>query len=105
MVEGAATAIALGTITGKSTTREFTFTVESETKVFEYLKVYHRVFGDVLCQVTEISTTRDESIAHCEIIGYKDAEGAIKSIPIPTRGKKHSNILTTARVLASEMGV
>ncbi len=83
MVEVAETAIALGTITGKCTTREFFFEIESETKVFEYLKVYHRVFGDVLCQVTEISTTRDDSLAHCEIIGYKDPEGTIKSIRIP----------------------
>lgn len=73
----------LGTIVGKCTTREFTFEIQNETKVFEYLKVYHRVFGDVLSQVTEITTTRDESTAHCEIIGYRDPEGAIKSVRIP----------------------
>src|SRR5690349_25066700 len=47
----------LGTIIGKSTTREFSFQIEAETKVFEYLKVFHRVFGDVLCQVVEITAT------------------------------------------------
>jgi hypothetical protein len=73
----------LGTIIGKCTTREFTFQIESETKVFEYLKIYHRVFGDVLCQVTEITSTRDDSTAHCEIIGYRDPDGAIKAIRIP----------------------
>ncbi len=76
-------AVILGTIVGKCTTREFTFEIAQETKVFEYLKIYHRVFGNVLCQVTEISTTRDDSTAHCEIIGYRDAEGTIKGIRIP----------------------
>jgi len=75
--------IALGTIVGKSTTREFTFQIESETKVFEYLKVYHRVYGDVLCQVMEITSTRDDSVALCSIVGFKEQDGAIKGIRIP----------------------
>jgi DNA helicase HerA-like ATPase len=80
---GAAEPVVLGTIIGKSTTREFSFQVENETKVFEYLKVFHRVFGDVLCQVVEITATLDDRIALCNIIGYRDPDGAIKSIRIP----------------------
>jgi uncharacterized protein len=76
-------AVVLGTIVGKSTTREFSFQIENESKVFEYLKVYHRAFGDVLCQIMEITATRDDRIALCTIIGYRDQDGAIKSIRIP----------------------
>jgi DNA helicase HerA-like ATPase len=75
--------VVLGTIIGKSTTREFTFEIQSETKVFEYLRVHHRAFGDVLCQVAEITTTLDDSVAVCTIIGYRDPDGAIKAIRIP----------------------
>jgi len=76
-------ATVLGVIVGKSTTREFFFQIENETKVFEYLKVFHRVFGEVLCQVIEITSTRDDSTASCDIIGYRDQDGAIKAIRIP----------------------
>jgi uncharacterized protein len=76
-------ATVLGVIIGKSTTREFSFQIENETKVFDYLSVHHRVFGDVLCQVVEITATLDERIATCSIIGYRDQDGAIKSIRIP----------------------
>ena len=75
--------IMLGVIVGKSTTREFSFQIDAETKVFEYLKVFHRVFGDVLCQVMEITATLDNRIALCGIIGYRDEDGTIKSIRIP----------------------
>jgi hypothetical protein len=76
-------ATVLGAIIGKSTTREFSFQVENETKVFEYLKVHHRAFGDVLCQVIEITATREDAVALCSIIGYRDDDGAIKGIRIP----------------------
>lgn len=72
----------LGKIFGKITTLEFQFLVEQETKKFEFVQVYHKVYDYVLCQVIEIERT-DRDIAKCIVIGYKDEKGLIKPIRIP----------------------
>lgn len=73
----------LGKIYGKITTNNFKFLVESETKKFEYLQVYHKVYGYVLCQVLELIREDEKIMAHCSVIGYKDENGLLKSIRIP----------------------
>ena len=72
----------LGKIVGKISTNEFNFLVEKQTKKFEYLQVYHPVYEYVLCQVVEIETDHEKTIAKCQIIGYKEG-GRIKKLKIP----------------------
>ena len=72
----------LGKISGKITTNHFSFKAQIEVKKFEYLKVAHKSYGDVLCQLIEIEKTKDESVCKCSIIGYKD-EDKVKHIRIP----------------------
>jgi len=73
----------LGRIYGKITTSEFKFRIEKETRKFEYVQVFHKVYNYVLCQIVEIERHDNESIAKCVIIGYKDKDGKIKHIRIP----------------------
>ncbi|MFT4261522.1 MAG: ATP-binding protein [Candidatus Woesearchaeota archaeon] len=72
----------LGKITGKITTNDFKFVVEKQTKKFEYVQVYHKAYEYVLCQVIELETDHNNTIAYCQILGYKD-KGRIKKIRIP----------------------
>lgn len=72
----------LGKITGKATTNDFKFHVEKETKKFEYVQIYHKAYDYVLCQVLELETDHEKTIAYCQILGYKD-KGRIKKIRIP----------------------
>jgi len=62
----------LGHIKGKITTSDFSFEAKEETKNFEYVQVYHKVYDYVLCQVVEVTKTNDKTIANCQVIGYKD---------------------------------
>lgn len=73
----------LGKITGKSTTNHFSFKAETEVKKYEFVQLSHKSYGDVLCQITEIENTKDDILAKCAVIGYKDEEGKIKQIRIP----------------------
>lgn len=73
----------LGKIFGKITTNNFKFLVDHETKKFEYLQVYHKVYDYVMCQVLELEREDDKIVAYCSIIGYKDESGKIKSVRIP----------------------
>ncbi len=72
----------LGRITGKTTTNEFRFVAEKETRKFGYVQVYHEVYEYVLCQVVEIEKQEQETIAYCQAIGYKD-NGRVKKPRIP----------------------
>ena len=73
----------LGKITGKLSTMEFSFLVDTEAKKFEYLQVYHKNYGYVLCQVVELIKDIDKEIAKCSVIGYKDKSGGVKSVRTP----------------------
>jgi DNA helicase HerA-like ATPase len=72
----------LGHIVGKLTTREFSFKISGDAKKFEYVQVYHPEHTWVLAQIIEIEKTRDESIAKCIVIGYKD-QGKITPLRNP----------------------
>jgi hypothetical protein len=70
----------LGKIFGKVTTTEFKFLVETQTKKFEYVQVYHPAYEYVLCQILEIEKQESSTTAFCQIIGFKDKDGKIHDL-------------------------
>lgn len=73
----------LGKITGKIGTNEFTFKVESEPKKFEYVQVMHKEYGYVLAQIIDLERNKEDELARCMVIGYKDPEGKVRQIRTP----------------------
>lgn len=73
----------LGTIQGKTTTNAFTFLAKEEPRNLDYVQVYHKVYGYVLCQITEITKQSGKTQASCQVIGYRDEQGRIKRPRIP----------------------
>ncbi len=73
----------LGRIIGKVTTSRFEFLAQSKAKKFMYCQVYHKEYDYVLCQIMELEKTKERIIAKCNVIGYKDQDGNIKSIRSP----------------------
>ncbi len=71
----------LGKIIGKTTTKEFKFKVEQEAKKFQYIEINAEQL--ILAQITEIEKTKEETIAQCNIIGYRDKENKLKTLRIP----------------------
>jgi uncharacterized protein len=61
----------LGRITGKTTTKEFTFLVEKEVKKFQYVQIEHQG-KNILSQIIELERYADRTVAYCQIIGYRD---------------------------------
>lgn len=74
----------LGRISGKATTLSFSFLVGegAEVRKFEYVKVPHRVYDWVLCQVVEIEKSDAQTLARCNGIGYLE-QGKVKQLRIP----------------------
>ncbi len=72
----------LGRVIGKASTIKFSFEVSGEAKKFQYVQVYHKENGYVLCQIIEIVSDYEKSIAYCNIIGYND-ENKISQIRTP----------------------
>ena len=60
----------LGKIVGKTTTKNFSFKIDTSANKFQYIQVMHKEYGYILAQIIEIERNIDE-IAHCIIIGYK----------------------------------
>lgn len=60
----------LGKITGKTTTKKFSFKIDTKAQKFQYIQVMHNDYGYVLCQIIEIEREKEE-IAECIIIGFK----------------------------------
>ncbi|MFW5746760.1 MAG: ATP-binding protein [Nanoarchaeota archaeon] len=73
----------LGRITGKITTTRFTFEAEKEAKKFEYVQVYHKEVGYVLCQIVEIERANGITTAICHVLGFKDEDGRIRNLRQP----------------------
>lgn len=73
----------IGRIIGKITPTDFTFKLEKEAKKFEYIQVYHQVYDFVLCQIVDLETTNEGTIAKCKTIGYKDKDDKIKPMRMP----------------------
>lgn len=72
----------LGHILGKITTNDFKFLAKEEPNNFEYVQVYHKVYDFVLCQIVQVVKDSEKTVAHCQVIGYKD-KGRIKRPRIP----------------------
>jgi len=72
----------LGRIIGKVTTLNFEFEVTGDAKKFAYCQVQHKDYGFVLCQIIEIITDAEKTLAKCNIIGYKE-DNAIRQIRTP----------------------
>ena len=61
----------LGNIAGKTSTREFSFSVRHEVNKFDYVQILHE--GNyVLCQILEIEREKQLATAFCSIIGYRE---------------------------------
>ncbi|MBU0535531.1 MAG: ATP-binding protein [Nanoarchaeota archaeon] len=77
--------MAVGRITGKSTTLEFELEVEDNLRKFEYLQLPHPESNEnteVLCQVVEITKSGDKTTAKCNIIGYRK-DNRIRQMMVP----------------------
>ncbi len=66
----------LGKIVGKTTTKKFSFKIDSKAQKFQYIQVMHNDYGYILGQILEIERDQEE-IAHCSIIGFRK-EGKIQ---------------------------
>jgi len=78
----------LGKIIGKTTTHEFEFIVdrlmEGKAKKHEFLQVYHKDYGFVLCQIIKLIKDIEKTLAKCNIIGYRDkSTDTIRAIRTP----------------------
>jgi len=74
----------LGKITGKVSTTKFYFEViNPKTRKFQFVQIYHQEYGFVLCQIIELIRTKENMIAKCNIIGYKDGDNKLKNIRTP----------------------
>lgn len=74
----------LGKIVGKVSTTQFSFLVtSSQTRKFQFIQINHGEYGFVLGQIMELERTEDQLLAHANVIGYKDADGRLKSIRTP----------------------
>jgi DNA helicase HerA-like ATPase len=72
----------LGHIRGKITTTHFSFEIERETKKFEFVQIYHKLYNYVLCQVVEIERN-SKDIAKCVVLGRLDDKNNVKGIRVP----------------------
>ena len=76
----------LGTIIGKVTTTEFSFSVsDSKAKKFEFIQVMHPDYGYVLGQIVELEHDVKGVVALCQVIGYKDKEGILRQPRTPVK--------------------
>jgi len=73
----------LGRIVGKTSTKQFAFKVEGEAHKFAYVQVMHASGTFVLAQIEEIEKDSERSVAFCQVIGYRDAEGKLHALTSP----------------------
>ncbi len=73
----------LGNIFKKSGTNNFIFLVKGNAKKFMYIQVKHKEGYNVLAQIVEMEKEGDETIAKCNILGYRDNENILKNLRTP----------------------
>ena len=61
----------LGRIVGRTSTLSFQFLVKEDAKKFDYVQVPTKDH-EVLAQIIEIEENGEETVAFCNIIGYRD---------------------------------
>ena len=69
---------AIGRIAGKTSTAHFDFLVERDVKKWDYVVFSHVEVGTVLSQVRELVNRNSETLAHCDIIGYRTERGFLR---------------------------
>lgn len=72
----------VGTIVGRVSTTSFEFLVSDSIKKFNYVQVAHQEYGYILCQVIELTTDTEKTIAKCIVIGYSE-DGRVKQPMTP----------------------
>ncbi len=61
---------------------QFMFEVAGDAKKWDFLQVPHKEHDFVLCQISELETDPEKTIAKCFVIGFKE-EGKIKQLRTP----------------------
>jgi len=78
---------ALGHITGRTSTSHFDFLVDGDVKKWDYVVFNHLEVGKVLAQVRELIKHNSETLAHCDIIGYRTERGFLRRPRTPPEPK------------------
>jgi len=91
----------IGHIVNKITTTRFEILIKHEVKKFEYLQVYHKSYGYVLCQLVEIIKDANQTLGICTIVGYPDKDGNTRSIREPF--EPNSEVLIAADEFISQV--
>ncbi|HLC86103.1 MAG TPA: DUF87 domain-containing protein [Candidatus Nanoarchaeia archaeon] len=73
----------LGNLIGKSGTNQFSFLVKENAKKFMYVQVMHKEGYNILAQVVEIEKQEQETVAKCNILGYRDEQNILKNLRTP----------------------
>ena len=73
----------LGNIIKKSGTNNFVFLVKGNAKKFMYVQTKHLDGYEVLSQIVEIEKEGQETVAKCNVLGYRDKEGILKNLRTP----------------------
>ncbi len=72
----------LAKLIGKSDIYKFRIEILGDVKTFDFLKVNHEEFPNILTQVTNITRDGDTLLGDCKIIGYRES-GVLKNIRTP----------------------
>ncbi len=73
----------LGRIVGRILTNSFKFIVEGNAKKFQYIQVLHKDSYYVLAQIVELEKDIKETIAYCNILGYRDEQSILRPLSTP----------------------
>jgi len=73
----------IGTISGRTSTTSFKFTVEGKVNKWDYVEVKHPEVGPVLNQVIEIEKINNLTHASCAIIGHRTERGFLRQPRTP----------------------
>lgn len=73
----------LGRIVGRILTNSFKFVVEGNAKKFQYVQILHKDSYYVLAQIVELEKDIKETIAYCNILGYRDEQGILRPLSTP----------------------
>lgn len=73
----------IGEISGKVTTKSFTFEAEARVNKFDYIMVKDPEGGWVLCTIDSIIGYGDRIMAEARVIGYRDSRNFLKTPTVP----------------------
>lgn len=73
----------LGKIIGRVLTNNFKFVVEDNAKKFQYVQILHKEGYYVLAQIVELERDIRETVAYCNIIGYRDQQEILRPLTVP----------------------